>query len=176
MGLYVAVCLGPCACCLVSCTQDNVHVPSDGSGQETWETYTASYPGLLSTTVPLMQEYMQGPVRTEMTVQVCRFHSAHSGYVDVRTGAFEIDDPFVTDLLGKTIAIGAMDIRDVEYAAFPSGGGYFKKDAFELQAGEYNVRGSLYGELSASGRLTLTLRYKPGTMPFEVLSEFDTNQ
>lgn len=162
-----------CAMLCFSCTQDNVHMP-DG-GMETWETYTASYEGIMSTTVPLMEEHLQdGPVRTRMTVQVGGFHAAHSGYVCVRTQPFVIDDPFVTGLLGEPIRIGEMSIEGVEYAAFPTGGGFLKKDAFELQAGQYLTRGELHGQLSPTGRLTLTICYRPGAMPFEVRSDFDT--
>lgn len=174
--LCAGLCLGLCLSTLPSCTQDNVHLPADGTGQETWEPYTATYPGLLSTTVPLMQQYMQGPVETQMTLSVSHFHPSHSAYVGLHIPAFSIGDPFVTDLLGQTIEIGEMDITDVEYAAFPTGGGYLRCEAFEVQAGAYRVRGSLHGELSASGRLTLTVSYRPGTMPFDVVSEFDTNQ
>lgn len=165
-----------CTLCLVSCTQDNVHMPADGNGSETWETYTASYSGVLASTVPLMEEYLQGPVRSQMTVRVSNFHSTHSGYVGIHIPQFSINDPFVVELMGKAIEIGDMEISDVQYAAFPTGGGYFRKDMIEVQAGEYTVRGSLQGELSSAGHLTLALRYKPGAMPFEVLSEFDTNE
>ena len=165
-----------CALCLISCTQDNVHVPDEGNVPETWETYTASYPGILSSTVPLMEESMQGPVKSQMTIRISNFHSAHSGYVDIYIPQFSINDPFVLGLMGKAIEIGEMEIDDVEFAAFPSGGGYFRKDKFEVQAGEYTVRGSLQGELSSAGSLTFALHYKPGAMPFEVQSEFDTNQ
>lgn len=165
-----------CAALMQSCTQDNVHTPADGGGQEIWEVYTATYQGCLVTTVPLMQEHLQGPVQTNMCVQLSNFHSAHSGYVNVRIQPFSINDPFVTELLGKTVEIGEMDIRDVEYAAFPSGGGYLRKDVFEVQAGEYTVRGSFSGQLSVDGHLAFSLCYRPGTMPFDVVSEFETNQ
>lgn len=164
------------SCLLLSCTQDNVHMPAEETSTDTWETRTVDCPGVLATTVPLMQEYLQGTILREMTVHVDNCNTSHSGYVDVRTEAFEINDPFVTEMLGKAIEIGRMEIRDVEYAAFPTGGGYLKKDAFDVQAGEYRTRGSLYGELSSAGRLTLTLSYRPGTMPFEIVSKFETNQ
>lgn len=122
-------CLTVAVCLLMSCTQDNVHMPEGGAGQETWETYTKLYSGVLSSTVPVMQEYLDGPVRTEMTVRVGPFHAAHSGYVTVCTQAFSIDDPFVTEMMGMPINVGEMEIKDVEYAAFPGGGGYFRKDA-----------------------------------------------
>ncbi len=142
---YIALCLVlGASCLLMSSTLDNVHLPELGSGEDVWETSTVSYPGVLSTTVPLMQEHLQGAVRSEMTVQVGEFHSAHSGYVAVTVQAFSINDPFVTGLLGKSIDIGTMEIKEVEYAAFPTGGGYLRKEAFDLQAGEYRTLGSLY--------------------------------
>ncbi len=157
---------------LASCTQDNVHMPEGGVEMEGWDTTTVSYSGVLSTTVPLVQEYMHGPVVLPMTVRMGEFHPSHSTYVTVSTEAFSVNDPFVVDLLSKAIDIGAMEIQNVEYAAFPTGGGYLKKEAFDIQAGDYRTRGSLQGELSAEGYLTLTLTYRPGTMPFDIVSVF----
>lgn len=158
--------------CLASCTQDNVHMPEGVADAEEWRTYTQSVSGVLVTTVPAMQEYLQGPVESAMTVSVEEFNVAHSGYVTVSLQAFAIDDPFVVDLFGKGIEIGSMSIPEVEYAAFPSGGGYLRKDAFDVMAGEYQTRGSLQGEVSSEGIVSLVLTYRPGTMPFEIRSEF----
>ena len=167
--LFGVLCMG---IMLVSCTQDNVHMPEDGAGMETWETYTQNFPGILSTTVPLVQEHLQGPAQQDMTIRLKDFHIGHSGHVIICTEAFDVDDPFVSTLLGKDIRIGAMEIPQVEYAAYPSGGGHLKKDAFDIQAGEYRTRGSLFGEITKDGALTLTLTYRPGTMPFDIVSEF----
>ena len=169
--LFGALCMGMM---LVSCTQDNVHMPEDGAGMEAWETYTQDFPGILSTTVPLVQEHLQGPVLKDMTIRLKDFHIEHSGHVIICTEAFDVDDPFVSTLLGKAISIGAMEIPQVEYAAYPSGGGYFRKEAFDIQAGEYRTRGSLFGEITKDGALTLTLTYRPGTMPFDIVSEYKT--
>lgn len=164
--LLIFMCLG-----CVSCTQDNVHMPE--TEVDSWETTTLTQPGHLTTTVPAVQEYLQGPIVDEMTLKVENINTQHSGYVVLCTEPFSVNDPFVVDLLKKSIEIGAMRIEGVEYAAYPSGGGYLKKDAFEVQAGEYTTRGSLYGEISKEGTLTLTLKYRPGTMPFEVVSRFE---
>lgn len=169
--LFGALCMGMM---LVSCTQDNVHMPEDGAGMEAWETYTQDFPGILSTTVPLVQEHLQGPVLKDMTIRLKDFHIGHSSHVIICTEAFDVDDPFVSSLLGKDIRIGAMEIQKVEYAAYPSGGGYFRKEAFDIQAGEYRTRGSLFGEITKDGALTLTLTYRPGTMPFDIVSEYKT--
>ena len=168
-NLFLALCLGRV---LVSCTQDTVHMPEADTGTETWETYTQEFPGRLSTTVPVVQEHLQGPVEKDMTVRLKDFHIGHSGHVTLTTEAFDVNDPFVSNLLGKDIRIGAMEIPQVEYAAYPSGGGHLKKDAFDIQAGEYRTRGSLFGEIAKDGALTLTLTYRPGTMPFDIVSEF----
>lgn len=169
--LFGALCMG---IMLVSCTQDNVHMPDDEQSTETWEVYTKDFPCHMTTTVPLVQEYLQGPVVGDMTVQVADFNTSHSGYVSIRTEAFGMNDPFVVSILGKAIEIGAMEIQKVEYAAYPSGGGYFRKEAFDIQAGEYRTRGSLFGEITKDGALTLTLAYRPGTMPFDIVSEYKT--
>lgn len=155
---------------IASCTQDNVHMPE--TEVESWETTTLTQSGHLTTTVPAVQEYLQGPIVEEMMLKVENISTKHSGHVVVCVESFSINDPFVVDLLKKSIEIGAMRIEGVEYAAYPSGGGYLKKDAFEVQAGEYTTRGSLYGEITKEGRLTLTLKYRPGTMPFDVVSQF----
>lgn len=167
--LFGALCMG---IMLVSCTQDNVHMPEDGAGMETWETYTQDFPGILSTTVPLVQEHLQGPVLKDMTIRLKDFHIGHSGHVIICTEAFDVDAPFVSSLLGKDIRIGAMEIPQVEYAAYPSGGGHLKHEGFDIQAGEYRTRGTLFGEITKDGALTLTMTYRPGTMPFDIVSEF----
>ena len=46
-----------------------------------------------------------------------------------------------------------------------------KKD-FDVQAGEYRTRGSLEGTISKEGVLSLVMKYRPGTMPFEIVTEF----
>ena len=157
---------------IVSCTQDNVHMPEDGADMEKWETYTQDFTGRLSTTVPLVQEHLQGPVLKDMSIRLKNFHIEYSAHIVICTEAFDVDDPFVSDLLGKAISIGAMEIPQVEYAAYPSGGGHLKHEGFDIQAGEYRTRGSLFGEITKDGALTLTLTYRPGTMPFDIVSEF----
>lgn len=168
--LFGALCIGMM---LVSCTQDNVHMPEIEQKEDAWETYTQDFPGILSTTVPLVQEHLQGPVLKDMTIRLKDFHIEHSGHVVICTEAFDVDDPFVSTLLGKAISIGAMEIPQVEYAAYPSGGGHLKHEGFGIQAGEYRTRGTLFGEIAKDGALTLTLTYRPGTMPFEIVSEFN---
>ena len=169
LRLFGFLCMG---IMLVSCTQDNVHMPEDGAGMETWETYTQDFPGILSTTVPLVQEHLQGPVLKEMTIRLENFHIEHSGHVIICTEAFDVDAPFVSSLLGKDIRIGAMEIPQVEYAAYPSGGGHLKHEGFDIQAGEYRTRGTLEGTISKEGTLSLVIKYYPGTMPFEIVTEF----
>lgn len=156
-----------------SCTQDNVHLPEGGvGGSGSWTTAAMKFRGVLVTTVPAMEEYLAEPVVCGMTLTVGSVNVLHSGYVTVRTEPFGMHDPFIVSLMGKGIDIGAMEIEGVEYAAYPSGGGYLRKEGFEVQAGEYRTRGTLHGELSADGRLELTLRYRPGAMPFEIVSVF----
>ena len=167
--LFGVLCMGMM---LVSCTQDNLHLPDMDTGTETWETYTQDFPGRLSTPVPLVQEHLQGPVLKDMTIRLKDFHIGHSGHVIICTEAFDVDDPFVSTLLGKAISIGAMEIPQVEYAAYPTGGGHLKHEGFDIQAGEYRTRGTLFGEITKDGALTLTLTYRPGTMPFDIVSEF----
>ena len=167
--LVGALCMG---IMLVSCTQDNMHMPEDGAGMETWETYTQDFHGSFHTTVPIVQEYLQGPVVVDTKVRLENFHISHSGHVRVLTQGFSVDDPFVVDILGMPIEIGDMRLEQVEYAAFPSGGGYFKKDDFDIQAGKYRTRGSLEGTISKEGTHSFVMKYYPGTMPFEIVTEF----
>lgn len=158
--------------CLAACTQDNVHMPDENGETAAWETYTQDFPGTLYTTVPLMQEYLDGPAESVMTAKLLDFNISHSGYVTLLTEPFSITDPTILQLMGMAIDIGSMTIDKVEYAAFPSGGGYLKADAFEVMAGKYLTRGSLQGTVSADGKLSLVLSYRPGSMPFEIRSEF----
>ena len=167
--------IGACmvlSCVMVSCTQDNVHMPDVEPETEAWETYAQDFSGEFHTTVPLVQENLQGPVITSTRVRIENFHIKHSGYVCVRTEAFAVDDPFVVGILGKAIEIGAMTLDNVEYAAFPSGGGCLMKKDFDVQAGEYRTRGSLEGTISKEDVLSFVMKYRPGTMPFEIVTEF----
>ena len=160
------------SCAMVSCTQDNLHLPDMDTGTETWETYAQDFSGEFHTTVPVVQEYLQGPVVVPTKVRIENFHIEHSGYVRVLTQGFAVDDPFVVGILGMPIEIGDMVIEQVEYAAFPSGGGYLIKKDFDIQAGNYRTRGSLEGTISKDGTLSLVMKYRPGTMPFEIVTEF----
>ena len=180
MRVRLASFLGQCAivacmvlsCAMVSCTQDNVHMPDMESGTDTWETYAQEFRGEFHTTVPVVQEHLQGPVVVSTKVRIENFHIEHSGYIRVLTEGFSVDDPFVVSILGMPIEIGDMVIEQVEYAAFPSGGGYLMKKDFDIQAGKYRTRGSLEGTISKDGTLSLVMKYRPGTMPFEIVTEF----
>ena len=160
------------SCAMVSCTQDNLHLPDMDAGAETWETYAQEFRGEFHTTVPVVQEHLQGPVVVPTKVRIENFHIEHSGYIRVLTQGFAVDDPFVVSILGMPIEIGDMLIEQVEYAAYPSGGGHLKHEGFDIQAGEYRTRGTLFGEIAKDGALTLTLTYRPGTMPFDIVTEF----
>ena len=167
--------IGACmvlSCAMVSCTQDNLHLPDMDTGAETWETYAQEFRGEFHTTVPVVQEHLQGPVVVPTKVRIENFHIEHSGYIRVLTQGFAVDDPFVVSILGMPIEIGDMLIEQVEYAAFPSGGGYLMKKDFDIQAGKYRTRGSLEGTISKDGTLSLVMKYRPGTMPFEIVTEF----
>ena len=167
--LFGALCMGMM---LVSCTQDNVHMPDMETSAGTWETYAQDFSGEFHTTVPLVQENLQGPVVVPTKVRIENFHIEHSGHIRVLTKGFAVDDPFVVGILGMPIEIGDMVIEQVEYAAFPSGGGYLMKKDFDIQAGNYRTRGSLEGTISKEGTLSFVMKYYPGTMPFEIVTEF----
>jgi hypothetical protein len=147
-------------------------MPDMETSAGTWETYAQEFSGEFHTTVPVVQEYLQGPVVVPTKVRIENFHIEHSGYVRLLTEGFSVDDPFVVDILGMPIEIGDMLVEQVEYAAFPSGGGYVKKENFDIQAGKYRTRGSLEGTISKDGTLSLVMKYRPGTMPFEIVTEF----
>ena len=159
-------------CLMPSCTQDNVHMPEADKDMPAWTTYAQDFAGEFSTTVPVVQEYLQGPLVDATSVRLENFHIEHSGHIRILTKGFDVDDPFVVSLLGAPIEIGDMRLEDVEYAAFPSGGGYFRKLDFDIQAGAYRTRGSVEGSVSKEGKLPFVMKYRPGTMPFEIITEF----
>lgn len=167
IGAYMVL-----SCAMVSCTQDNMHMPDMETSAGTWETYAQDFSGEFHTTVPVVQEYLQGPVVVPTKVRIENFHIEHSGHIRVLTKGFAVDDPFVVGILGMPIEIGDMVIEQVEYAAFPSGGGYMMKKDFDIQAGIYRTRGLLEGTISKEGTLSLVIKYYPGTMPFEIVTEF----
>lgn len=160
-----------------ACTQDNVHAPEpeivivEKEVAPEKEAFDDSlyFEGTLKTSVPEKPE-MMSPVTTTDFMQFKGMTSKSSGYATLVLGSFNITIPALGN---RVIAIGEMTIDSVQYAFYPNGNGMFFKDNFEVEAGSYLTQGSLKGEFSAAGGVTMTMDYKPGTMPFQCHSELE---
>lgn len=160
-----------------ACTQDNVHAPEpeivivEKEVAPEKEAFDDSlyFEGTLTTGVPAMAAVMD-PVSTNDFMQFKGMTDKSSGYATLVLGSFNITIPALGN---RVIAIGEMTIDSVQYAFYPNGNGMFFKDDFEVEAGSYLTQGSLQGEFSAAGGVTMTMDYKPGTMPFQCHSELE---
>lgn len=166
---------------LAACTQDNVHAPEaeiryvDREVPGAQEQFDDSlyYRGTITNSVPSMASLMD-PVTTADDMQFKNMTGKTSGYATIVLGAFDIS----VAAMGMNISIGEMVIDSVQYAFYPNGNGMFVKDNFEVMAGQYNTVGSLSGTFdAATGTVTMTMDYKPGSMPFTCHGELTaTNQ
>ncbi len=70
------------------------------------------------------------------------------------------------------IEIGDMKITDVSCVRSANGDFKFESKSFDCMAGRYEIIGGTLSGTIKSGKLELTLNYKPGSMPFPVVSTF----
>lgn len=159
---------------LAGCTQDNVHMPEQEIqyiyvGDTTQNDFprTLEWSGSLTTSVPQLGA-MFTPATTPNTLKFTDRTGEKTGYTTLILGAFDIDVPATH----MHFAFGEMQIDSVQYATYPSGNGMFYRDNFQVQSGQYLTKGSLKGTYGADGTVEMTISYKPGTMPFEIISQF----
>lgn len=161
---------------LGACTQDNVHAPEqeivviEKEGDTMKEVFEDSlyFEGILTSSVPSMPSLMN-PVDTPDFLQFKGMTDKTSGYATIVLGQFNIN----VEAMGMNIAIGEMEIDSIQYAFYPNGNGMFFRDDFDVMAGQYETKGSLYGTFDAGGSVRMIMNYKPGSMPFEVESELN---
>lgn len=122
-----------------------------------------TFSGTLTTTIPDMPSFeaIEGENSCIIT-----WDNPEQTSATVRMGAFDI--AMSTPMGERSYEIGEMVIAGV--TCVNSGNIItLTKENFECQAGDFLTTGSLTGELK-NGILTLTLLYKPGSMPFDVQS------
>lgn len=143
--------------CLTACSSDD-----DDAATPAPQTFT----GQLTTTLPSMPTF---EALTDANTAVVTWDDAQQTTASVQLGAFTIA---VTTPMGeKAYEIGAMTITNV--ACVKTGGKMtMSQPAFQCMAGDFDTKGSLVGTLE-DGKLTFTLLYKPGSMPFDVQSVFE---
>lgn len=150
-------------CCLValfpSCDDDD-----EGPAQPK----ELNLKGDFVTSIPAMPTFE--PLKVDNQVHVEWTDSKRTS-ATVKVGAFTLE----VGMMGKGFTIGEMNITEVPCTLAADGTMNFKKESFECQAGSYLTKGSLEGTYH-KGVLKLTLRYKPGSMPFECQSVFTSVQ
>lgn len=124
-----------------------------------------SFTGELSTSIPAMPSFQAVSSSNAMTII---WADATQTSATVQLG--EINLAVTTPMGEKVYQIGEMTIEGVtctkEGATIQ-----LSKPQFECQAGKYLTTGSLTGTLE-NNELSVTLLYKPGSMPFMVQSIF----
>lgn len=159
-----------------ACTQDNAHAPEpeviivEKEVPAPKEEFDDSlyFEGSLTSSVPSMAA-MMSPVTTTDFMQFKNMTGKSSGYATLVLGQFNI----TVQTMGMSIEMGEMVIDSVQYAFYPNGNGMFTKDNFEIIAAGRNTKGLLKGTFGADGSVTMTMDYKPGTMPFLCHSELE---
>jgi OPA family sugar phosphate sensor protein UhpC-like MFS transporter len=106
----------------------------------------------------------------EDATQIIAF-SAAFGIVGTVLAGWLSDKVFKSDRVKPAMLSGIISLVALALFLF-AGGGYLMKKDFDVQAGEYRTRGSLEGTISREGVLSLVMKYRPGTMPFEIVTEF----
>lgn len=148
---------------MTGCASDNIHMP-DEDMPVVGEANSETYDGLLTTSIPDMPVFV--PVTTDDYVKLV-WKDGQRTTVDLELGAFDVN----VEMMNLFFNIGTMHIDKVSCKDNGDGSYDLQKDAFECQAGKYLTKGSLTGRYQ-SGKLELTVHYKPGSMPFECKSDF----
>lgn len=69
--------------------------------------------------------------------------------------------------------IGPMEIKGVKSVKASDGSFTFSSDSFDCMAGQYEVKGGVLKNGSLKGgKLEFEINYKPGTMPFLIMTAF----
>lgn len=155
-----------------ACTQDNAHAPEpeviivEKEVPAPKEEFDDSlyFEGSLTSSAAMMS-----PVTTTDFMQFKNMTGKSSGYATLVLGQFNI----TVQTMGMSIEMGEMVIDSVQYAFYPNGNGMFTKDNFEIISAGRNTKGSLKGTFGADGSVTMTMDYKPGTMPFPCHSKLE---
>ncbi|MCC8114789.1 MAG: hypothetical protein LIP03_12540 [Bacteroidales bacterium] len=151
----VGVMLGLCC----GCASDNVHQPQPDLTPD-----PSTYQGEMFSRIPVFPTF--AGVTAEDYAVVTWADEAQSS-ATITTGAFDVQ---IAEM-GFNIQIGEMNIPEV--GCFRQGDGSIELSnlAFECQAGDYYTTGSLEGVVSGDS-ISIVLKYRPGSMPFEVESTF----
>lgn len=124
-----------------------------------------NFNGDMVTTLPSMPTFE--PITCENTATVT-WHNVEQSAATVHLGAFKLS--VQTPMGERAYEIGAMNITNVPCSK--SGNMItIPEYNFECQADEYITKGTIKGSLN-NNKLTLTIVYKPGTMPMDVQSVF----
>jgi len=139
-----------------------------GSDEPNQDPESQTYHGQMVSSIPAMN-FTAAPVDQEVEV---KWQDAGKTTATVEVDGFNVT---LQQMGGKTIEIGDMDITGVKCEKNGDGTVTLTQPDFRCIAGKYETTGSLTGTISTGGELTLTLNYKPGSMPFEVNSVFTGN-
>lgn len=160
-GVFTTLAVSLSCLFMVACSDDSKH--QDVPPAVSLDVYSQ---GTITTSIPAMPVFT--PVQTSDYVKVS-WTDATRSVATVEVGAFDID----VAMMGRTISIGAIKVSDVACSTQADGSIAFAKENFVCQAGDYEVKGNISG-VYREGKLTVTLKYHPGSMPFECHSDYES--
>ena len=152
------------ALCAIALTMA-VFVSSCSKDEEQMIPSPQTFKGELITTLPSMPTFEA--VACENTATMT-WHNVEQTSASIHLDAFKLS--MQTPIGERSYEIGAMNITNVPCSKSGSSFTISKHD-FECQAGDFATKGTVEGTLT-NGKLTLTIIYKPGTMPMDVQSVF----
>ena len=124
-----------------------------------------TFKGDFVTTLPSMPTFKAVTCDNTATMT---WHNVEQTSASIHLDAFKLS--IQTQMGERSYEIGAMNITNVPCSK--SGSSItISKHNFECQAGNLTTKGIVEGSLN-NDRLTLTIVYKPGTMPMDVQSVF----
>lgn len=155
--LLIIAALAACAALMVSCSDDD---------KDTDLLAPLTFEGKITSLVTPFPDYSS----TSDDKAVVTWTDATRTTCTIDLGGFDVnvDQPQYT----ATIPMGDMKITGVKCTAASDGSYTFEAASFDCMSGKYEIKGgSLTGTLKAD-KLEITLSYKPGSMPFPVVSTF----
>ena len=139
---------------------------SDDDNPEEPTSVTTNFSGTLSSSIPAFPDFAPVPTDNNVTMQ---WQSADKNHINLSISAFSL----TVANMGMNVEIGQMDIENITIQYDDKNFGIIPETEFECMAGKYETKGTISGSYDTpTGELTLTLDYKPGSMPFSVHSEY----
>lgn len=151
--------IGLCGILSCACASDNIHQPEPDLTPA-----PQFFSGSITSSIPIFDFFV--PITSDNTA-LFSYTDETLSKASIELGIFFVD----IKEINMSFEIGPMEIENVECTLDSDGNVLLSCEEFECMAGKYLTSGSLEGSI-IDGVLDFTIKYKPGSMPFEVKSQF----